>query len=30
MADVDASEEDEIEEHIKSVRFGVRSTERIG
>jgi hypothetical protein len=30
MADVESNDEEEIEEHIKSVRFGVRSTERIG
>jgi anti-anti-sigma regulatory factor len=30
MNGVDVEDEDEVEEHIKSVRFGVRSTERIG
>jgi hypothetical protein len=29
MLDVDDTDEEEVEEHIKSVRFGVRSHERI-
>ncbi len=30
MSAEEAEEDDEIEDHIKSVRFGVRTTERIG
>ena len=30
MNDVQADDEDDVEEHIKSIRFGVRTHERIG